>query len=274
MSDDKQRLAAGIDAGTECVKAVVVAEDGRLRGRAVTPSAGYFETAAQAALAAALEDAQCSLADLAVVCATGFGADCVPNAVMTVPETAAHARGAFLHRPQAMTVIDIGGRDPKAIAVDAVGRRTDARTTRRCAMGVGTFLAFTARHLDVHPTRLQELAASAERAAVISSYCSVFAGTEVLEKLRGGARREEIALGCIHSIAERIVEIGPLAPPLVVTGGVAEYFPGVIRELERLTGCDVDVVPEPIVAGAVGAALVALETRGRRGGAHAAEEAS
>ncbi|RMG43915.1 MAG: 2-hydroxyglutaryl-CoA dehydratase [Acidobacteria bacterium] len=275
MPDRSHRLGAGIDAGTECVKAVVVEPSGRIRGRAVVPTTGYFETAAQAALAAALEDAQLDLGDLAVVAATGFGAECVPNAVVTVAETAAHARGAFAHRRSPMTVIDIGGRDPKAITVDARGRRVDARTTRRCAMGIGTFLAFTARHLDVHPSRLQELAATAESPAVISSYCSVFAGTEVLERLRNGARREEIALGCIHSIAERIIEIGALEPPLVATGGVPEYFPGVVRELSRLLGSEVEVIPEPIVAGAVGAALLALEAgEGERKGGDGAAQAS
>jgi activator of 2-hydroxyglutaryl-CoA dehydratase len=133
-------------------------------------------------------------------------------------------------------------------------------------LGVGTFLMFAARHLDVHPTRLQELAAAVDRPAAVGSYCSVFAGSEILERLREGSSREEVALGCIHSIAERVHEIGGFAPPLKVTGGVPEYFPGVLRALAQISGMEVSAIPEPIMTGALGAALKA-----RQGAAQAAE---
>ena len=124
---------------------------------------------------------------------------------------------------------------------------------------------FTARHLDVHPTRLQELAAAAEHPVPVGSYCSVFAGSEVLERLREGATREEVALGCMHSIAERIYEIGGFEAPLRVTGGVAEYFPGVLSALSDITGMAVEAIPEPIFAGALGAARSALQACEREG---------
>ena len=40
MLDRELKIAAGIDVGTECVKAVVASEDGRVLGRAVTPARG------------------------------------------------------------------------------------------------------------------------------------------------------------------------------------------------------------------------------------------
>lgn len=253
-------LVAGIDMGTECVKALVLSSDGEVRGRAVVSSRGYFQACAQEVLMAALDDAQAREEELAAICATGFASDCVPQATMIATETACHAVGAYHHFRRAMTVINIGGRDPWVISVDDTGRRGEARAVRRCAVGIGTFLIFTARHLDVHPTRLQELAAVADRAAPVSSFCSVFSGTEILERLREGSSREEVALGCMNSIAERILEIGGFAEPLVVTGGVAEYFPGVLRSIEALSGMTVTVAPQPIYAGALGAALRALGT--------------
>jgi activator of 2-hydroxyglutaryl-CoA dehydratase len=87
----------------------------------------------------------------------------------------------------------------------------------------------------------------------------VFSGTEILERLREGTAREEIALGCIDSIAERVFEIGGFVPPIIVTGGVAEYFPGVLRTLSERTELEVRAVPEPIMACALGAAITALE---------------
>jgi predicted CoA-substrate-specific enzyme activase len=209
-------------------------------------------------LAVALDDAQVVERDLAGICATGFGASCVPRATMTATETTCHAFGALRHHGGAMTVINIGGRDPRVIRVDDAGRKIDALAVRRCAVGIGTFLMFTARHLDVHPTRLQELAAAAERPVAISSFCSVFSSTEILERLREGASREEVALGSMHSIAERILEIGGFKEPLMVTGGVAEYFPGVIAALESKSGMKVSLVPQPLFVGALGAALKAI----------------
>jgi predicted CoA-substrate-specific enzyme activase len=255
----ENRSAAGVDVGTECVKAIVVSAAGDVIGRSVVPTRGYFEACVHEVLAAALDDAQVLEKDLAGICATGFAATCVPQATTTATETTCHALGAFRHHPGAMTVINIGGRDPRVIRVDEAGRRMEALAVRRCAVGIGTFLMFTARHLDVHPTRLQELAAAADKPASVSSFCSVFSSTEILERLREGATREEVALGCMHSIAERILEIGGFEEPIVVTGGVAEYFPGVIRGLESQSGKKVTVVPQPLFAGALGAALKALE---------------
>jgi activator of 2-hydroxyglutaryl-CoA dehydratase len=39
---------------------------------------------------------------------------------------------------------------------------------------------------------------------------------------------------------------------------VAEYFPGVLRSLESLTGVAVQVVPDALYTGALGAALKVL----------------
>ena len=254
-------VAAGVDAGTECVKAVVVGGDGRVLGRAVTPTRGYFQACAYEALAAALDDAQVPEGALLGIGATGFAMDCVPNPTIRGTETSCHALGAFHHLRTTMTLVDIGGRDPHVIHVDQEGRQLDARGVRRCAVGVGSFLMFTARHLDVTASRLQELAAAATDAAPVSSYCSVFSTSEVLERLREGASREAVAAGCIRSIAERVAEIGGFAAPVVVCGGVAEYFPGVLRSLESLAGVNVQVVPDALYTGALGAALKVLRTK-------------
>jgi len=240
------------------VKAVIVGDDGRVLGRAVTPSRGYFEACAYDALMSACEDAQTDRRSLDRLGATGFGMNSVGEATACAGDAACHALGAFQYLPQPMTLLDIGGRDPHVISVDDLGRRTDARGVRRCALGIGSFLMFAAHHLDVPPARLQELAAAAERTAKVSSYCSVFSATTVLERLREGATREEIARGCIQSIAERIVEIGGFREPLYVCGGVVEFFPGLMQAVQELSGVAVHVVPDPIYTAALGAAMMAF----------------
>jgi predicted CoA-substrate-specific enzyme activase len=253
---------AGADVGTECVKAIVAADDGRILGRATVPTRGYFQDCFQEAVGNALQEAQIPASQLSRICLTGFGASAVPVATRTVTETLCHARGAFHHFPHAMTVVDIGGRDPKLIHLDERGVVQSSKSVRKCAVGIGTFLMFASRHLDVHPTRLMDLAGSAEKAAPVGSYCSVFAEVEVIELLRSGASAGEIALGCMYSIADRILEMDRLTSPVFVTGGVCEYFPGVVKALAERSGLSVEVVPEPIMAGALGAALYALEPAG------------
>jgi predicted CoA-substrate-specific enzyme activase len=252
-------VVAGVDLGTECVKTVVVDGDGKVVGRATVPTRGYFQDCFQEATGNALQEAQVPAGQLAAVCVTGFAASCAPVASQAVAETLCHARGAWHTLRQEMTVVDIGGRDPKVIHVDARGGVTSSRSVRKCAVGIGTFLMFASRHLDVHPTRLMDLATSAEKPAPVGSYCSVFAEVEVIELLRKGVSAGEIALGCMHSIADRILEMDQLVSPVYVTGGVCEYFPGVVKALAERSSLAVEVLPEPILAGALGAALFALD---------------
>ena len=252
-------IVAGADLGTECVKTLVVNEQGKVLGRAVVPTRGYFQDCFQEAMGNALAEAQATASDLRGVGVTGFAAGCAPLASQTITETLCHARGAFQGTPRPMTLVDIGGRDPKVIHVDERGHVTSSRSVRKCAVGIGTFLMFASRHLDVHPTRLMDLATSAEKPARVGSYCSVLAEVEVIELLRNGATAGEIALGCMYSIADRIMEMDRLDGTVVVSGGVCEYFPGVVKALAERCGLAVDVVPEPIMAGALGAALIARD---------------
>ncbi len=252
-------VVAGADVGTACVKAIVLGDGGKILGRATVPTRGYFQACFDEALNNALQEAQAAVTHLAEICVTGFGASCVQIATQSVTETLCHARGAFHHFPHAMTIVDIGGRDPKLIHVDEHGVVQSSKSVRKCAVGIGTFLMFASRHLDVHPTRLMDLAGTAEKGAHVGSYCSVFAEVEVIELLRSGASAGEIALGCMHSVADRVLEMDRLTSPVLVTGGVCEYFPGVVKALGERSGLAVDIVPEPIMAGALGAALFALE---------------
>ena len=253
-------IIAGADLGTECVKTVVMNETGKILGRAVVPTRGYFQDCFQEAMGNALAEAQATAGDLRGVGVTGFAAGCAPLASQTITETLCHARGAYHRTPRAMTLVDIGGRDPKVIHVDEKGHVTSSRSVRKCAVGIGTFLMFASRHLDVHPTRLMDLATSAARPAQVGSYCSVYAEVEVIELLRNGATAGEIALGCMYSIADRVLEIDRLKGPVLITGGVCEYFPGVVKALAERSALNVEIVTEPIMAGAFGAALYALDS--------------
>ncbi|HEX7024810.1 MAG TPA: hypothetical protein VF187_08340, partial [Gemmatimonadales bacterium] len=82
MTNHSVGTVAGLDVGTEYVKAIVLGPDEKVLGRAVVPTRGYFQACAYEALTGALDDAQRTVADLAEVCTTGFAADCVAQATM------------------------------------------------------------------------------------------------------------------------------------------------------------------------------------------------
>lgn len=261
MSATDDRIVAGVDAGTECVKAMVLGGDRQILGRAVVSSTGYFQGRIKEALAGALEEAGHHESVVARTCVTGFGARCanVPHGVF-FGEATCHARGATHHFEAPMTLVDLGGRNPNVIRINQDSQRVESHSLRKCAVGIGSFMEQAAHRLDVHPTRLMELAATAERPASVNSYCTVFAVTEILEQLRAGVTREQVALGCLHSVAERVLEIGHLVDPVVVSGGITEYYPGVLAALEAKAGMVMRAVPQPIMCGALGAALLALES--------------
>ena len=95
----------------------------------------------------------------------------------------------------------------------------------------------------------------------INSYCTVFAGTEVLECIKAGQRPEDISMGLFRAIASRLFEmIASHDGPLAATGGVVAHCRAMSRALSEVLGTEILLPPLPQHAGAYGAALLARET--------------
>jgi activator of 2-hydroxyglutaryl-CoA dehydratase len=92
----------------------------------------------------------------------------------------------------------------------------------------------------------------------LSSFCTVFAKTEILTHLREGAPVQSIVRGAFESVAARVMEMDPLQGDVVLTGGVAEHNPVFARILGEKLGRAVEVPRHPQHAGALGAALFAM----------------
>lgn len=249
----------GLDLGSTTTKAVLLDLDQKIRGQAVITSGGYFEDRAELAMREALAKADCQLTELLWVTATGYGRQKAPRAKQTLTELSCHARGAFFHVPRRMTVVDIGGQDNKIIAVSEKGKRGHSKMNRRCAAGTGAFLENAAKQLGVELQDLESLASGGNETVEIGSFCTVFAATEIIEYLRRGDSKENIARAVIRAVALRVFEMGRFNGEVVFTGGVAEHIPLVARELESLCACPVIIPPDPQMAGALGAALYALD---------------
>jgi predicted CoA-substrate-specific enzyme activase len=180
----------------------------------------------------------------------------------SITEIKAFARGAQAVAPGCFTVLDIGGQDSKAIALDGSGRAINFEMNDRCAAGTGRFLEMIAAALDYELSQFGSQALSGREGVQISSMCAVFAESEVIGLLTRGAMRQDIALAVHQAITGRaasmLAHVG-MRPPLVFAGGAArnECLVNLIGERVKT---EIFVPPDPQMLGALGAALIAAES--------------
>jgi (R)-2-hydroxyacyl-CoA dehydratese activating ATPase len=252
------KIFAGIDVGSADTKAVLIDESSKVLGTGLCHSGTDFSLAAQTAFQQAFETAGASKDQVSGVAATGYGRANVEAATCTRTEIDCHARGAFHHFPRAITVVDIGGQDNKIISLDSNGKRLRFALNRKCAAGTGSFLEEMALRLRIPIEQLSGLASrSTDPSVSIGSFCTVFAMTEILGKIRGGVKVEDLARAALESVARRVLETQAISGDVVATGGVVAHNPILISILSRILGCEVFVPPHPQYAGALGAALFA-----------------
>ncbi len=254
-------LFVGIDVGSSATKCVVLNDTRALVGHHVVTSGFDYVEAAETALQHSLLQAEGVKKDVAYCVSTGYGRERVAWADGHVTEITCHARGAKEWYPEVRGIIDIGGQDTKVIRLSEEGRMVDYRMNAKCAAGTGTFLESTAHKLGLSLGELDGLAMESKAHAVVNSYCTVFAGTEVIERIKEGQRLDDIAMGLFRSIASRVAEMLAVRDgALAATGGVAAHCGALIRALEEVLETQVWLPPMPQHAGAYGAALLAAET--------------
>ena len=246
-----------MDIGSTCAKLAVLEEGRELVFHTVMPTGWSSRDTAQA-IQAQLEERGWS-PERFPCAATGYGRLNVPYAGKTVTEITCHAKGsAFLFGEEPCTVIDIGGQDTKIIAVSG-GVVRDFLMNDKCSAGTGRFLEIMANTLCVDPAQLCELARSGSGVS-ISSMCTVFAESEVISLIGGGASKEDIAFGIVESITSKVAsQYGQLAAPeggCWLTGGLCESA-YILASLSRKLGVPVRSSPLARYAGAIGAAQLA-----------------
>jgi (R)-2-hydroxyacyl-CoA dehydratese activating ATPase len=252
-------LFAGVDVGAAATKAALVDAQGRLAGKGVVPSGMDFVEASEAARDLALAEAGAKAEDIVRAVATGYGRKNVAFAGSSKTEIACHARGAHFAFPEAITIIDIGGQDNKIIKLDAAGNRLDFRMNRKCAAGTGAFLDEIARRIGVRIEEMEALARLSTERVEIGSFCTVFSATEILALVRRGVKVPDIVKGAFRSVVKRVTEMDPLEGKVVATGGVVAHNPTIVALLCEAIGRPVLTPPAPQLAGAIGAALYAID---------------
>lgn len=161
----------------------------------------------------------------------------------SITEISCHAAGITFLRPDAATVIDIGGQDSKAISINKQGKVENFVMNDECAAGTGRFLEVLARTLETELDEFGRISLQAEHHVNINSMCTVFAESEVISLIAKGESRENIIAGIHFSIAGRTLAMAKNVghtPPIIITRAVAKNI-GVLKALESKTGQTIEV---------------------------------
>ena len=248
---------AGIDLGSTMTKiAILDAEDGVLAS-VVNHTGAEHRRLANKVMEEALAEAGLSINDITFVMATGYGRINVPFADKQITELSCHARGVASFFPNVRLAIDIGGQDAKALKIRD-GKLLDFVMSDKCAAGTGRFLEVIAAALGVDVADLGGISLRATQKVTVSSVCTIFAQQEVTNHLSDGVPLEDVVAGLHDAIASRVARMArrlKVEPDVVFTGGVAKNV-GVVRALAENLGLEVLVPEEPLLSGAIGAALL------------------
>ncbi len=255
-------ITAGVDIGSTSTQAVILA-DGVPFAYSSMRTGSNSPDSAIGAINWAMKDTGLTLEDINYTIGTGYGRVNVPFSNKTVTEITCHARGGREMAGDECAIIDVGGQDTKIILVSG-GMVQDFQMNDKCSAGTGKFLEIMANRLGV---TLQELFDMADKGTVlpISSLCTVFAESEVINYIGEGQKREDIAAGVVDSVANKVAQLAMkknLPDKVILTGGLSNstYF---TKILSQKLGQTVSPTEHGRYAGALGAALLAKEKKKR-----------
>ncbi len=246
---------AGVDIGSTMTKVVIVGD--KIESSLIGPTGPEHRKLANRVMEEALSLARLTFEDLTYIVATGYGRINVPFADRQITEITCHAKGLHSLLPTVKTVVDIGGQDSKGIKIQN-GKVMNFVMNDKCAAGTGRFLEIIADSLGVPLEKIGEISLTAERIAAVSSTCTVFAEQEVISRLASGEPVANLLAGIHDAVATRVCSMVKklnVEQDIAITGGGAKNI-GLVRALESKFGCRLLVPPEPLITGALGAALM------------------
>ena len=251
---------AGVDIGSTMTKVVLMDKSDNLLSSIKGPTGPEHRQLANEVMRQALEQASLQIDDISYIVATGYGRLNVPFADRQITELSCHARGVSSLFPNIRTAIDIGGQDAKCMKIDN-GRLINFVMNDKCAAGTGRFLEVTATALGIKLEDMGDISLKATKKIQISNLCTIFAQQEVVALISRGEKLENILAGLHDALASRIAALARrlgIEPDLVLTGGVAKNI-GMVRAMKESLGCEIIVPEEPLLTGALGAAILAKE---------------
>jgi bzd-type benzoyl-CoA reductase Q subunit len=266
---DADIITAGVDVGSVGSKAVIMT-DGDLYSCSVMRTGSNSPDSAKKVMDWAMEGTGLKLNDLQYIVGTGYGRVNVPMANKAITEIACHAKGAnYIWGPTVRTILDVGGQDVKAIRCDERGRVTSFLMNDKCAAGTGRGMEVFADLLKIPIGEVGEASLKIdEEPDPVSITCVVFAKTEAIGLLRKGWPKEKVLAAYTRAMAMRmckLLERVGIEKDFVITGGQSKNI-GIVTRIENIIGIKRLPVPpweenglDPMVAGAIGAALLAKD---------------
>jgi len=253
--------AGGVDVGSTQTKAVILNNERKLVASELIPTGANVTRAAERAFESCMNNARLQRKSVAYVIGTGYGRYKVTFGDAQITEIGCHARGSHFLFPETRTVIDMGGQDTKTIKVDREGNVIDFVMNDKCAAGTGRFLAAAAEVVGLSLDEIGEVALHAKNPVRLSSVCAVFVESDIMSYLAQNKTVEDI-LGGVHSaIAARTISLVRrvgVEEEITFSGGVSRNV-AMIHALEEKLNCKLNVSEQSHFAGAIGAALFALE---------------
>lgn len=252
-------LIAGIDIGSTITKVVII-ENETIINTVIEPTGAEHRRLAHEVTKKALEPIGVDFKRLDFIVATGYGRINVPFADAQISEITCHMRGVHWLFPTVKTVIDIGGQDCKGIKVRN-GKTKSFIMNDKCAAGTGRFFEVIADTLGLELAEIGEISLQSDNPAEISKTCTIFAEQEILMRLSEGVPMEDILAGLHKALAGRIFsmvsKIG-IEKDVVMTGGGSKNS-GLRKYLAERIGFPMLIPQEPLITGALGAAIIARE---------------
>lgn len=254
----------GCDVGSLTAKAALYdSEKNQLIDTMLIPVLATARASSDKVITALLEKNSLTASRITGTCSTGYGRfECsLPSSEKS--EISCHGLGAFWSNPKVRTIIDIGGQDSKAMAVDEIGMVVNFVMNDKCAAGTGRVLEVLAAAIYCSLPEMANAALKGKGKVSISNRCSVFMEQDVLLLQRAGHSKKEISFAINEAVADRVkglAKVVGIKREVAISGGVSKN-PAIVRGLERKLGCSfVKLNHDPQLMGAIGAALFAART--------------
>ena len=259
----------GCDFGSTTAKAVVLSAQGAMLYSSYVQSKGNPIEDAKAILRQVREAGYESIDGLAI---TGYGKDLLKDIVgadVAIVETVAHATAALHFFPDADVICDVGGCDVKIMLLRQ-GTVSDFRLNSQCSSGNGAFLQGVAERYDTPLADYAGRAFQARSVPKLAMGCGVFLQSDIVNQQRKGWSAEEImaSLAAVLPLnvwvyAGQLQNLAAAGRKFVLQGGTHRNLAVVKAQVDfvgsKVPGAEIVVHPHPGEAGAIGAALCALD---------------
>jgi predicted CoA-substrate-specific enzyme activase len=257
----------GIDVGSTSTKAVLAAPSGTILAGFYTRTAGQPVASTQRIIAALESLASRMSLSLSILGAgtTGSGRKFIGKIVggdLVVDEITAHARAAVELRPDADTIIEIGGQDSKFTTLKN-GAVTFSVMNHVCAAGTGSFLEELAERLGC-PLADYSTRAENRRAPLTSDRCTVFMERDINHHLNAGYGVDEVLAAALHAIVEnylsKVAVEASIGKTILFQGATAKNR-ALVAAFEQRLGRPIHVSKFCHLTGAWGVALMMADAK-------------